>query len=376
MLAFVTLAIVYGSLYPWHFDFTRGHAGALWILLHSWPHRWNRFLVRDAGLNVLIYAPFGGAAFRSLGRRFGPVRAMPAAVLLGAALSIAMELLQVYVPGRDCSILDVIANTTGAAAGAIVLAVWRVQLEPGVPPRRDHAALLVVACWAGFQWFPFFPALGRTALAASIGALVRSPWYQPVEIWATTAEWFGAAILLEAWWPTVQDGWIPAFMAGCFARLLIHGRILTWPEVGGAAIALWLWLVSRKPRRIAIASGMLVVAVLLRELSPFHLTSHPGPFWWIPFAASMSADRQAAFIVLFRKVFDYGALLWLFRRRDVSYWISGPALAALLLGCEWIQRYLPHRTPDITDPVLILILAILLPAVTTRNYKSANSATE
>lgn len=376
MLALVTLLIVYGSLYPWRFDFSRGHAGALWILLHAWPRVWNRFIWRDAGVNVAIYAPFGAAAFRSLARRMGAAWAMPAAVLLGAALSASMEMLQVYVPGRDCSLLDLATNTAGAAAGALAFAVWRADVErrpangQWIPRRPYTGAILLLAFWAGFQWYPFFPSLGRTALGAAVSAVFHGHPIQPVEVFASAAEWFAAAVLLETCWPGIPWLWMALAMAGCMGRLLIHGRILAAGEVIGAALALWFWLMSRERRRPVLASGMLGVAILLREFAPFRFVHSPAPFWWIPLAASMTAERQAALIVLLRKLFDYGAVLWLFQRRGVPYRISGPALAAVLLLCEWAQRYIPGHTPESTDAVLAALMACLLAILERRDNRS------
>ena len=37
LLLLVIALIVYGSLYPWHFDFDRSGANPLWVLLHAWP---------------------------------------------------------------------------------------------------------------------------------------------------------------------------------------------------------------------------------------------------------------------------------------------------------------------------------------------------
>ena len=376
MLALVALLIVYGSLYPWHFDFTRGHAAPLAILLHSWPRSWNRFLWRDAGVNVAIYAPFGAAAFRSLARRIGTGWSLPGAVLLGTTLSVAMELLQLYVPGRDCSLSDVACNTAGAALGALALAFWRREAErrpSGTewrPRRRNTGAILLLACWVGFQWYPFFPSLGRTALRAAVSALFHGHRIQPVEVCAAAAEWFTVAVLLETLWPRIQWSWMALVMTACLLRLVVHSRVLTAEEVVGAGLALWIWLMSRPARRPVVASGLLAVAILLREFAPFRFVASPAPFWWIPFAASMSAERQAALIVLLRKMFDYGAVLWLFHRRGVAYRVSGPALAAILLVCEWTQRHIPGHVPETTDAVVAAVLAGILAVLERRDQKT------
>ena len=57
-----------------------------------------------------------------------------------------------------------------------------------------------------------------------------------------------------------------------------------------------------------------------------------------------------------RKAFDYGAMVWLPGNAGLSYLRVGIGVATVLAILEWIQRYLPGRTPEITDAVLTLLL--------------------
>ena len=87
LLAIVVAFIVYGSLYPFQFDFGRTDASPLMILLHAWPAQINRFAWRDAGVNVLLYFPLGLTAVLVLMRRLPRGAAALITVMLGVALS-------------------------------------------------------------------------------------------------------------------------------------------------------------------------------------------------------------------------------------------------------------------------------------------------
>ena len=50
LLLIVIAFILYGSLYPFHFDFDRTQTSPLWILLHALPAKFDRFAWRDAGV--------------------------------------------------------------------------------------------------------------------------------------------------------------------------------------------------------------------------------------------------------------------------------------------------------------------------------------
>ncbi len=74
-------------------------------------------LVRLVGVigNVVLFAPLG-AALRSRGTE------LRWAVLAGLALSTAVEVAQLVVPGRTTSVDDVLLNTLGVVAGYLLAA--------------------------------------------------------------------------------------------------------------------------------------------------------------------------------------------------------------------------------------------------------------
>lgn len=73
---------------------------------------------RDLSLNVILFIPLGLLGRRSL-RRVGvaPLPALLAIVGGSVALSLTMETLQHYIPGRYSSLVDVMMNGGGATIG-------------------------------------------------------------------------------------------------------------------------------------------------------------------------------------------------------------------------------------------------------------------
>ena len=105
---------------------------------------------------------------------------------------------------------------------------------------------------------------------------------------------------------------------------------------------------------------MLAGAIVLRELTPFHFTAQAHAMSWIPFAATLDAERLSAALILLRKAFDYGALLWMLRASGLRYGIAGAWVAGSLVLLETAQRYLPSRHPEITDAAIAAILTCVL----------------
>ncbi|MFE4466689.1 VanZ family protein [Oerskovia sp. NPDC056781] len=79
----------------------------------------------EAASNVVMFLPFGvlGLLVLSGSRPAVPLgRAVGFVVLAGFALSLAIELSQLVIPGRYSTVQDVVTNTTGAVAGAAAVA--------------------------------------------------------------------------------------------------------------------------------------------------------------------------------------------------------------------------------------------------------------
>jgi VanZ family protein len=371
LLLLVIALILYGSLYPWHFHWHSAAGNPLVILLHSWSWRWDRFAVRDAAANVLFYIPLGAVAFLTLARRRPRMAALAGAVLLGAALSASIEMLQIYVPGRYCSLVDLATNTVGAALGAVAALAYRRQLErkwvrrraPGMSP-----PLLLLAFWLGHQLFPFIPILHPKLLLSGLAALINAPSISGVDVWANAAEWLAAAVALEVilrGFPAPAAGglswrWLGISMLCLPLRTVITGRTLSLEAVLGAALALLLWRAAPARWRRPAALWALAGAIVLRELAPFHFAHRMAPFSWIPFAATLESNREAGMVILLRKAYDYGAVVWLLHLAGWRYARAAALVAAVLAVFEGAQRYLPGRTPEITDPLLALLMALVL----------------
>jgi hypothetical protein len=114
----------------------------------TWPSQWrppSRSLVIDVVVNLLGFIPFGFCATWLAWAALGGARevaahgrilvaAAVAAVLAGVLLSLLIELVQVWLPTRDSSLLDLLMNGLGTAIGAAVFALrWR---TPSARSRR------------------------------------------------------------------------------------------------------------------------------------------------------------------------------------------------------------------------------------------------
>lgn len=119
--------IVYASLYPftpWRWP----GVSPLAFLTLPWPHWWTGF---DLASNLFGYIPLGALIFGARVRGGGSAKAaLLGAFATGTGLSLALELLQNFLPQRVASNLDLGLNALGTLIGA-ALGLW-IHVRGGV----------------------------------------------------------------------------------------------------------------------------------------------------------------------------------------------------------------------------------------------------
>ena len=157
--------IVFASLFPFEGWRAQGIGPEVFLLARIPPPYWTGF---DVAINVLGYAPLGFLLALALLRTGWPRSAVPMAALAGALLSLAMEFLQIYLPQRVPSNLDLVLNAGGALAGALLAALleplgaidrWSALRQRWFVPDA-RGALVLLALWPWALLFPSALPLG------------------------------------------------------------------------------------------------------------------------------------------------------------------------------------------------------------------------
>jgi VanZ family protein len=327
LLAAYTLLIVYASLHP----FTGWHDSGVAPLafLVAPPPRY--ITMFDVVANLVGYAPFGFLAVLALFPALRGTGALIVAGLAALALSLALEVLQNYLPTRIASNIDLTANAVGGLLGAIagVMFSGRLLRDKGIhalrnrlfrPGGRVDLGLVLIGLWLVSQFNPGTLLFGagdlRELLHSAIGALHTPEEFIRFEAGVagtnTLAVGLLAAALVERNQPVrlvVIALLASAFVVRTFAfgMLFSPQDILVWitpgAVLGVAAGTLVCIAAAALPRagRLALSALALMAGTVLVNLAP------ENPY----LAASLAVWRQGQ-LLNFNGLTRIVSVLWPF----------------------------------------------------------------
>ena len=336
LLAICAATIVYGSFYDWRFRVPRPGA---------WSLFWHTFYLRsEFALNVILYVPLGYVALAAFGRPGW-------AALFGVALSATVEAIQPLF-GRMSQAIDIVANGAGTLCGVAVAEAARRLRGRVVLPPRPAAAL---AWWVLSQTYPFARRFALPLVWTVPGGM------RPMDLATGVVHWAAFFTLAAAAVP--RSPYLGVALASLVgpAKPFVSGRVMSMGEWCAWGVALLGALVFARMllARPAAIGFALAAAVLLMELAPYRPANAPVAFNWTPFQALLSSDWTSGTLIAARKAFEYGALVYLLGV-PARFGRATLAVCGGLCALEWLQRWLPGRTPDITDPVIAAMLGVVI----------------
>ncbi|MBL8698336.1 MAG: VanZ family protein [Alphaproteobacteria bacterium] len=348
--------IVYGSLYP--FQFKSSGAAVL-----GWPAR---ATTSDVLINFLLYMPIGALgqlaapAAMSIGRRLALI------VAFATLLSAGVEVTQAFDAGRHSSRLDVMMNAAGALTGiGFALGLrhapfWRhLPRETGV-----GSALFVLGLWLSWRLSPFLVDFSGATVPAAFADFAAHWWPDRPTLLAFAIQWLVVMHLIAALGPQRH---VLARAALCLAaisaiRVWMPGRAITAQEVYGFAIAASLWAVGLRQAWVAaLALAIQFIDIGLAPAGPWR----PRPVNWLPFRSLIRNASELAMQILLGHLFAAGVFVWLLARTGIGYRGAIPIGLGLSIGIEWGQTGVPGRYPDVTDPVIYVVMALALARIET-----------
>jgi VanZ family protein len=389
-LLLYTLFIIYGSLFPlvdWRSPTQN--------LLVVWQQAMGQHLSRsDLLTNILVYIPLGFLLCSVCSQRLGTFSKVVLTVILGGMLSFAMEYIQLFLPARTSSPVDLILNVMSTIIGAIsfcwlgkessigeVFIGWRNSWF--ISEKIADIGIMVVVLWVAVQLAPFVPSLdvgdiknGLRPLWLTLHDLSRFNCYR-VTTYALNISSLGVGLLLI----TKLRSRVPILL-GVFCgtvllvKILIVGRQLSLEAVAGLIIGFLLtFLIQRLSRGglITIGGCSVVFAYVVDVIRPDPTTVELHPFNWIPFGSQMMENVSGIGSILDGLwpfvAFGFFAIMFVYPDRLRSVFKSGAFIVLGVFVLEYYQTFITGRYADITS-VILAVVGWSIPLLLFRDSKS------
>src|SRR5262245_48707287 len=280
LLLGVIALIAYGSLYPFNFKPGILQGGVFHALGQL---SWARAGRGDQISNVLLYLPLGFCLYLWLGARVRPRAAAGLAILLGSALSLAIEIAQVYVSVRVPSLADVALNALGTALGVIGGIAWRTLARlmhlptRDEKPDRDACAALTIGLWLLWRCAPFIPHLDLAKLKAALRPLF-SPHLNGWEILTYLIYWLviNQAVAALAVRTHRLESLLLVIAGVLLGRLIVANQAFVPSELVALVLLLPMVLLMHRleprPRQVLLIFAVGTIVVVDR-LAPFNFSA-------------------------------------------------------------------------------------------------------
>ncbi len=319
----------------------------------------------DIIANVLLYMPFGFFAVLALSRDAGVTGRLVLIALIGAALSITMELAQYYDADRVTNASDVYTNSFGALLGAIAgtLVGGRFRWPLLAQIAAARVPMLILVAWVGYRLYPYVPTIDLHKYWSALKPVILYPSLTAYDLFRYTAIWLTVSALIEAIFGIRRARVLFPLFVGCVlvGKVMIVDTSLSLAEVIGAALAIVArGLLAFNPSfRITVIALAFCGYVVADRLEPFQFSAIARPFVWTPFLGFMSGELRIDILSFLEKFFLYGAAIWLLTGAGLRLGTATLLTAVTLFATSQAERFLPGRSAEVTDAIMALIIGAI-----------------
>lgn len=359
----IIILISYGSLYPFDFQWTTLDSERTTAFLASWNLISSR---GDIVSNLVLFVPYGLVGMFAIKPSKSAGSRMCLVILSGTVLGFSLQVGQLYLPGRAPEIQDGLWNLLGIVVGAVIALPKQVKFFIKRVEQNLVLSfpLLLCGAWIAYLLIPFVPTIDFQAVKTSIKPLLFQREWNYVEIFHYTIGWL---VYARLWGPATQgrfsDWYLWALIPAVpIVQLFIYDNVVTFAEVVGGICALLIWTVMSRPMigRATTLSILLGISLFVDALWPFDFQGISTKFQWLPFSGFLEGSMLTNAAVLCKKAFFYGALLYMLHAARISLRTATIFSAIFIFMLELAQTKIGHHTPEITDSLLVLMIAFFM----------------
>jgi glycopeptide antibiotics resistance protein len=328
----------------------------------------------DCVANILLTAPLGFLGL--MGRlQKGKLSKLWKWLMLGLALGLAAEILQLAVPSRSSSITDAINNGVGALTGAATARLFGLRLLrflEGTALDREHTWFwLLAGAMTVIMLGPFDFSLDVSNIVSDFRMMRTNPWEVGTPIGDGWVQMAAFALVAAVWGRIAARGRFMQLSRGkaavaCillmplaleFSQLLVQSHAPSMRdfalEVLGAAAGFTVG--TSVSILVGPIAGFVIVglALIAAGLSPGDFVTWPGQssFEWVPFVEYYRQTTPAALYDAMMGLAGYGLFGGLLQAacKNRPRGLIVVLAMAFAAGIEITQMLLPSRVANVTD---------------------------
>ena len=362
VFAFVCFLVVYGSLYPFNFNYALPNLSTAIPLAH--------FNFLDAGItdgisNIILFIPYG--LFFALGWNFSKKRSLLFwCVVTAFSFGYFVQVLQLWAIGRVPWGGDAVLNTIGAIVGSSIAFRFnnlRLLNSEKVNLQSKVFAILGIGLLV-IKLAPFAPTMDFGILKENIKNLIYSPSIDVYWLFEHTVTWVLVFFFLTRANPSFERCrlLIPITICVLALKFFIIANDINLSQLLGATLALVIFFASKNLIDInkAALATVLLVAIVLNGYYPFEFRTQISKFEWIPFSGALNGNILLNILATSKKILLYSSAIVLLYTSNNKLKLSTGIVASIVFLSEVGQIFVTNSVPESTDFLLVLISGYLL----------------
>ena len=346
-----------------------------------------RYIPRsDFIINFLIYIPLGIFISILLRKRVQSGALLITSVLVATSFAFLMETLQLFIPSRAHSFIDLSMNAMGALTGALMHHFTKKHSAMGRHLRNiryqwfkrgryAELGMVIIGLWALSEITPLAPAFNVEVIALDYQQLSQQLLqFSQLDLYLLIAfsfEIFALFLITEL--VLIRQS-TSLFVFGIFAGIIIYLKLpvadinlhaeYLWGLITGIAFYFFSQKQKRE-QRIKLAMYALFFAYLISQLNhPAQLSAEDfNSFNWLPFDSDAKRITRVTEILNIAWIFLALSFFTLSIKQEtikLNGLIGLAIVTSIAFLLEWQQQSLQDTSADITD-VLVAMFAWALP---------------
>lgn len=364
LFAIIASIIIYGSIFPFDFVWPSFEQVSWWEWTTSIEQRTTN---GDRLSNLLIFVPLGffGYFYNPFKSKLFINRLLTVLLVCGV-FAYLLQLAQFFTPRRVPTVGDVFYNVWGALFGIILGSLIESFFNKNRELSRDWFQKYSVSAAIAFFGllfflFPFFFQVDIDIFVQGANPIWTPPWILPIHAFVLFAYWLSLLMLLKynEWLVFTLKTQVMFIFAVFFLKIIsAHNYIdLNWIIAACCALI----IVNKVPGKLLapICLGGLSIALILSAILPWKVKMIFGDFNYIPLNSYLNGSLWLNTRLFLEKIFLYGSLLFFAKAIFGNWKLSMFFSLGLVLMVELLQLFISLGQADITEVLIVLVLAYI-----------------